>query len=165
MGWENVVKSQLQIASVVGGKWITRWLNAKSLAYTGQSGTYTANQLANDVVRGWSETLDFWLGPLSPVFGGNPLIPFLYIAISAGTVTIDHDPVPANVTFTACSELGGTHVIPALDGSGNPNIRFQVVDSRNIVVNGITTAPNTQGLYAGLVMEGPTPIANVIVKL
>jgi len=115
-------------------------------------------------VNGWSEALDFSFAPFFTV-SGSPVVPFLYIAASAGVVATDHDVVAANVAFTACSELGGTHVIPALDAGGNPNIQFQVVDARNIVVNGITTVPTTPGLYAGLLMEGLTPLANVIVKL
>lgn len=160
MGWEQFAKKETQLFGVLTVKAMTRWLNAKAQA---RQNNYDPKQFASDVVSTWADLLDFWWSPWEYA---SPLLPVLFVqAPPAGNVVLDHDVIAANVSFTACGQVGGNQSIPALDAAGKPNIQFKVVDGCNLVVTGITTVPNAPGLYLGLALEGQTPVATVVVKL
>jgi hypothetical protein len=159
MAWENVVKKQMQLTAVFANKAMSRWLNANTQA---KANNYDPKQFASDVVNTWADMFDIWWAPWSY---GAPLLPILYITNSAGVVELDHDVTAANVSFTACGQLGGTNVIPARTTTTTSNIQFQIADGRNIVVTGINTVPSVSALYEGLVLEGLTPVARVLVQL
>jgi len=177
MAWEQLIKTQAQLASTLMANAVTRWQKAKAAANATPS-TLTANQVATDLVNTWGEMLNLWL---SPWLKGSPTLPILYVSGPAGggafqnTVALDHDVKASSISFTDLGQLGGANTISAMTGA-TKNIIFQIEDGSTppvsipfgskLSITAITTVPGTAGLYQGLAMEGQTdPVAAVVVKL